>query len=108
MSRTRPAHYALFTLEPLFLLAALTTGPDVPVPEPWIVEWLRRLVEHARGIPLGEIEVIRERGGRYAVRLKWFEKMLARWEGSEYGEVLDGSLWELGWRDFGTLSWGLI
>lgn len=107
LSRTRPAHYALFTLEPLFLLAALTT-PGNTAPTRSIITWLQSLVEYARGIPIGEIESVRERGERVMVKLRWFEKMLARWEGRDYDQGLDGSLWESGWKDFATLLWDLL
>lgn len=107
MSRTRPAHYALFTLEPLFLLAALTTS-DNTAPPGWIITWLQGLVDYARGIPIGEIESVREKGERVNVKLRWFEKMLDRWGGKEYDQELDGSLWELGWKDFAILLWGLV
>lgn len=107
VNRTRPAHYVLFTIEPLFLLAGLSVSSG-HAPEDRISEWFRALIEYVRGIPLGEIEGKREGGGRVDVKLRWFEKMLARWEDKEYIQDLDGSLWELGWRDFDTLSWGLL
>jgi hypothetical protein len=107
VERVRPAHYSLFTLEPLFLLSALSTA-DQATPEDWAITWLKDLVEYARNIPVGNIEVVRERDGRVELKLRWFEKMLARWEHRDYTGELDGSLWELGWKDFAKLLWGFL
>ena len=115
--RARPAHYALFTLEPLFLLVSLSAyrpTAEWSVPALWIRAWLGELVEHARHVTPSELENIREGGGRYHVKLRWFEKMLARWAGDTEGNdqadrpELDGSLWREGWSDLSQIMWGFM
>lgn len=115
VARARPAHYALFTLEPLFLLVSLSgyepirqEGSTWSTPAARFQTWLGSLVNHARDITPSELESIREAGGRYHVKLRWFEKMLAAWNGSPDERELDGSLWQEGWSDLSQVIWAFI
>jgi hypothetical protein len=59
-------------------------------------------------IALGAIEGVRESVDRTAVKLRWFEKMLARWRGEAYEVHLDGALWTEGWSEMTRLLWGFL
>jgi hypothetical protein len=55
LKRTRPRHYTLFTLEPTFILAALTARSGYSPPSD-ILDFLRTLLAFAKGVQPGEIE----------------------------------------------------
>jgi hypothetical protein len=109
---TRPRHYTLFALEPLFALASLTV-PLLPQttqgPNREILDWLYRLVAFVDSVQAGPAEVEVDSGQRHATKIGYFKRILDRWEGRAVEETeVDGSLWEKGWRDWSRLAWAMI
>ncbi|EIW71319.1 hypothetical protein TREMEDRAFT_67696 [Tremella mesenterica DSM 1558] len=105
VSRTRPRHYTLFTLEPVFLLSSQTGK----IPPDNVYGYLRDLVEYARHVMGSPIEIEVDDDPRYFAKLEWFETMLKRWSGqSKKTEEPDGTQWDGGWNQFARLLWGFI
>lgn len=109
LQRTRPRHYTLFALEPLFILAELTL-PSSRRLDGHIAEYLRGLLEFAKQIAPGEIERPLEEQGRYEGRWQWYERMLAGWtgQGERGGEEPDGRAWDGGFTQRMRMIWGFI
>lgn len=73
------------------------------------MQWLGSLVQFARGVPAAPMEVDVDNDQRYGIKLQWFEKQLARWQGQPIAEGdPDGSAWEGGWNQRTRLTWALI
>ncbi|RXK37503.1 hypothetical protein M231_05224 [Tremella mesenterica] len=105
LSRTRPRHYTLFTLEPVFLLSSQTGK----IPPDDVYQYLRDLVEYARHVTGSPIEIEVDDNPRYFAKLEWFETMLKRWSGqSKKTEEPDGTQWDGGWNQFARVLWGFI
>lgn len=104
LQRTRPRHYTLFILEPCFIIAGASGDP----PSHRILAYLHALVSFAKTVQPGELEVDADNDERYRIKLRWFEKMLDRWDGHEAKYDLEGAPWEGGWNMFARISWGLL
>jgi hypothetical protein len=107
LSRSRPRHYVLFTLEPLFLLTRIAagTGPLKPV----YAGNLGISLDFARDVPPGVIEYESDSDPRYGAQLAWFERILARWTASAVPDGgPDGSHWDGGWNQAARLAWAMI
>lgn len=107
LERTRPRHYVLFVVEPLFLLTRVAAGTTGVLPES--VNALGAMVEFARSVPVGQIEAESDNDARHAIRLSWFERILSRWgPGTVSDSEPDGSAWEGGWNQPSRLAWAMI
>ncbi|OXC70416.1 hypothetical protein AYX13_00891 [Cryptococcus neoformans] len=109
LQRTRPRHYTLFALEPLFILAELTL-PSSRRLDKYIAQYLRDLLEFAKQVAPGEIERPLEEQGRYEGRWQWYERMLTGWtgQGQRGGEEPNGRAWEGGFTQRMRMIWGFI
>jgi hypothetical protein len=107
LERTRPRHYVLFVIEPLFLLARVSAGDSGVSPD--VVSALSGMVEFARSVPAGAIEAETDNDTRHGIRLAWYSRILARWAGQEVPAVdPDGSAWEGGWNQASRLAWAMV
>jgi len=108
LERTRPRHYVLFVVEPLFLLTRIAAGNTGVLPE--LTNALGAILEFARTVPAGAIEAESDNDLRHGIRLSWFERMLAHWApaGGQTGDEPDGSGWEGGWNQPSRLAWAMI
>lgn len=97
-------HAALFLLEPIFLLAGLA---DLP---PKQLHYLQELVDRARTIPNGTLDVHSDNDDRFAQKLALFERLLAVMQGKDVdaAPAMDGVGWEGGWGEYMTLTWKLL
>lgn len=108
LERTRPRHYVLFSIEPLFLLARCTFGNGNDIPAQTFTA-LGGLLNFAKTVPPGPIEVESDNDPRHGARIAWFERMLTRWSGGTPSESdPDGSAWEGGWNQPARLAWAMI
>ncbi|KAK4684164.1 hypothetical protein P7C73_g6037, partial [Tremellales sp. Uapishka_1] len=105
LQRTRPRHYVLFTLEPLFILLSPLSA-SLP---PHITVYVEQLLQFARSVKRGEIERDLEEDVRYFAKLAWFERMWSRWRGEKVVEAEpEGKGWQGGWNQSARLDWGFI
>ena len=104
LARTRPRHYTLFMLEPTFIIADWTASRG-SAPGDAVLRALRTLLDFARTVKGGDIEVEVDNGMRYAAKLAWFEKFLTTWSGQPKSGELDGSGWKGGWNQYAKLLW---
>ncbi|WVQ83355.1 hypothetical protein IAT38_005494 [Cryptococcus sp. DSM 104549] len=111
--RTRPRHYALFMLEPLFILADLSRSSASSALPADVKAYMEEMVRYAKTTEPGEMERPLEEEGRYERKMAWFERMLDRWAGVREGELLgkvepDGEGWEGGWDLRMMMVWGFV
>ena len=105
--RARPRHYALFLLEPTFILASLTSSNGIPPPP--ILKYLGNLVEFVSSVEQGQIEKEVDADERFFAKLAFFGKILDSWHGAS-GDPweMDGNGWPGGWSDWMKVSWDVI
>ncbi|WVQ76051.1 hypothetical protein IAR50_005687 [Cryptococcus sp. DSM 104548] len=111
LKRTRPRHYALFALQPLFILARLTLSSSPPTYSPSLLQYLAELLHVVPRIEPGKIErPLQTEGGRFEAVLAWYKKMLQSMTGEnrEWSDVPDGSGWEGGWQERAKVMWGFV
>lgn len=73
------------------------------------MEWIRSLVEWVEKVGPGSTEIEVDSDERRGVKLAWFYRLLAEWEGSAVEEGgLAGKYWKKGWREWPVLAWGMI
>lgn len=72
------------------------------------MQYLQILLDFARTVHPGELEKEADNDTGYLIKLKWFEKMFARWRGEDVDEKLDGTAWEGGWNSYMKISWDCI
>ncbi|WVN89459.1 uncharacterized protein L203_104682 [Cryptococcus depauperatus CBS 7841] len=109
LKRTRPRHYTLFALEPLFIIAELTLDSSRQLDRK-IGQCMRDLLEFAKNVQPGEMEKPLEEEGRYEGQWQWYERMMAAWtgEGQRGGEEVNGKAWEAGFTQRMRMLWGFI
>ncbi|ODO09707.1 hypothetical protein I350_01922 [Cryptococcus amylolentus CBS 6273] len=111
LRRTRPRHYALFALQPLFILARLTGQSSSPTYSPTLLQYLTELVDLLSHIEPGAMErPLEDEGGRYEAVSAWYQKMLSSMKGHGEGweDEPDGNGWEGGWQERAKVSWGFV
>ena len=113
LSRTRPRHYVLFTLEATFLLVSILVDPaESPFAQrdSAFLSYLAGLVHFAESVSGSDIEVDVDNDERYHLKLSWFKTMLDRLLGEvqDKSPEPDGSGWPGGWNQFARLQYGFI
>ena len=113
LSRTRPRHYVLFTLEATFLLVSILVDPaesPFAIRDSAFFSYLAGLVHFAESVSGSDIEVDVDNDERYHLKLSWFKTMLDRLSGKarDKSPEPDGSGWPGGWNQFARLLYGFI
>ena len=105
LRRTMPRHYVLFALQAIFLVADLIGRP----PPPEILTYLEGLIDSAQTVKIGDLEKHVNADMRYFAQLRWFERILSRWNRRQLADVLpDGQGWEGDWTDRSKMMWRLM
>ena len=97
-------HLCLFILEPTFIMAQLSR------PSQDTLKYLETLVDYAKTVPNGTVDIYSDTDERYLAKLALFEHMLATMKGahSQAASMMAGDKWEGGWSQFMTLSWKML
>ena len=102
--RANPRHSALFFLEPTFILVYVSRPQDK------ILNYLEALLQYAKTIQPGVVDVNSDNDERYFRKLALFERILKVMQGGRLsdGPTMDGEGWEGGWGQFMAITWGLL
>lgn len=101
--RADPRHSALFLLEPTFILAYVSRAQGRTL------DYLHELLQYAKTIQPGVVDVNSDNDERYFRKLALFERILKFMQGGSLSDAptMDGEGWEGGWGEFMAITWGL-